>query len=791
MFTNDNLFVLFVATLIVMGIWWLVAMIRKYGCHKNVFASPLAIGAVGLTVAGVLGFIPAYRIGDNAVSNAFLSSVQHTMRLFVVDDSITDLLYNLGGQDVFTHVRLGTYKALLLVIVILAPVTTFTAIMTIFARIWYRVKNRITFSRDKHVFSELNDRSLALARSIRAEWEEYRKDRKNGVENIKAMRRPLIVFADIIDKSEEAHLDLVDNAKKLGAILFRKDLATVKWAWRKNKKISFYLISDDEAEKLRHAKFIMENYDNDACKLYLFTNSYSDPVETEIFMRGYADRTKESGRAENEICDLCKSIEVLIDTKMKASTEPAEENPSAKDEPSLEELLSRLKDRVDEKNRDSVTPLVNSIADAVSKSEWTSALQKLDLSKTLIIDCIRAKRMKISGMRINEIRFLVYQYLYDHGAELFFDAINSKVAEGENKIINTTIVGYGKHGKEFLKALLWYSQLPGYKVNITVMDSDETAESRFKAEFPELKIGEDLSSSEDVRYKISFRHVAFGTNEFVEAITEDLTHKHTHFFVCLGDDNLNVRASQVIQRERGRMSLSDGLSTKITTIIRNVDVKELISSNTVSVIGDFRTYYSVKTFSADNLLVKGGLDEHSVWDKRQAKDKRKDWDQKYSQTVYSFSEYCFNSSIAKSLHRSLRENADQLQLDEKFVSLFKQTKTREKANEYENTFSSIFRASMDADPKPLISDIPTKTLTALEEEISSLMEAKTVGEEDIGVLVKLGELRAIAESEHVRWSAYMRSEGWKHSAKRQNEYKLHTDLVPVSDLACANILNDI
>ena len=760
------------------AIGWIAQIWKKYVKHKkNIILQPLVVIAVGLTFASVIGFIPAYSCGGNAVGNAFLSAVQHTMRLFVVDDSITDVLGNI--TDIFDVFPEYLYKIYLLLLVIITPITTFTAILTVFARIWYNIKNRLCICRETHAFSELNERTLALAKSIVKEWLEGKEQ-----ETRKKTKRPLIVFADIIDKNEEAHLDLVDGAKEMGAILFRRDLTSIRWRWFIKRRITFYFISDDEAEKLRHAKFVMEHYDEENCNFYFFTNSYSESVESELFMKKHADATKNSGNEENAILDVLSVIEATekIGSEINAARikpKDAEEGENEK----LKTLVQEYKASVSKVNASiaSLEEKLNSSTDDVAyleqlkssilNSDWSVAKAQL----TSKLELVRAARVKINGVRINEIRFLVYQYLYDHGAELFREA-------GKDKIVNATILGYGKHGKEFMKALLWYCQLPGYKVNLTVIDSDETAESRFKAEFKGLELDKEFTSSEDMRYRITFRHTAFGTDEFVTEITDNSVSSHSHFFVCFGDDNLNARACQVIQRERGRKGAD--LETKITAIIRNVDVKELIMNDDTEVIGDFDTYYSVKTFSADNKLIESGFAEHSSWDKRMAKEKNRAWDEKYSRTVFNFSDYSFYSSISKGLHRRLRAHPEGLGCEQKYRDVFARISSLADAQIYEAECKTLMTASK-AIPK-----IAKKTLADFEAEIESL-DASGVSAEEIVKLRSLGkDLRLVAEIEHVRWCAYVRTDGWIHNVKRNNSCKMHTDLVPVSALTCEKILQD-
>ncbi len=91
-----------------------------------------------------------------------------------------------------------------------------------------------------------------------------------------------IVFTDVLEKHEEEHYDLVEEAKELGAILFRKDLESIKFTRGESRnpknKLNFYLISEDESEKLRHATSIMKAYPYSHVTLHVFSETDSSKM---------------------------------------------------------------------------------------------------------------------------------------------------------------------------------------------------------------------------------------------------------------------------------------------------------------------------------------------------------------------------------------------------------------------------------------------------------------------------------------------------------------------------------
>jgi hypothetical protein len=90
---------------------------------------------------------------------------------------------------------------------------------------------------------------------------------------------------------------------------------------------------------------------------------------------------------------------------------------------------------------------------------------------------------KIKVRRINHIQSLISRVLYENGTSLFEQA---KQAEDGVKDISAVIVGMGRHGTEMLKALSWYCQMDGYRVEINGFDIKEDTYDKFKAEAPDL-----------------------------------------------------------------------------------------------------------------------------------------------------------------------------------------------------------------------------------------------------------------------------------------------------------------
>ncbi|MBE6553107.1 MAG: hypothetical protein E7666_02065 [Ruminococcaceae bacterium] len=199
---------------------------------------------------------------------AVMLSIQHALRLFAFDGEFIGLLSEmntpLGG---FTLRPL--YIALGATLCLLAPLLTFTVLLSFLKNFTSKARYSFNFFRETHIFSDLNEKSLAMAKSL--------------LRNRKFFsRRPLIVFTDILDKHEEEHYELIAEANLLNAVLFRKDLGSIHFRFRHLpfRKLKFYLISEDDSEKIRHATRIMERFDYRGAELYVF----SDSIECQLLL---------------------------------------------------------------------------------------------------------------------------------------------------------------------------------------------------------------------------------------------------------------------------------------------------------------------------------------------------------------------------------------------------------------------------------------------------------------------------------------------------------------------------
>ncbi len=454
---------------------------------KDKFFTPFRIIFLGTLISGVTLFFPVYYENFEHGSYSFWISVfatlQHTFRLFAIDGEYIGYL-EMVQRFIVDSSTLSKYTFMCTILYFAAPILTFTffilMLKNFIAIIAYR---SVLKCKETHVFSELNDKSVALAKSII----------KNDIgdswwkKNVKLFRKQVIVFADVIADKEEKNSDLIDEAKKLGAILFYKDVESLHIAFKKsNRKIKIYLISENENEKLKQAEYIMKNYDLTGIELYVFSES----TQSQMILR--------------------------------------------------------------DKN---------------------------------------VKNIKV--VRVNDIRTLIYHNLDRFGMRLFNKAFlrynpDEKIKDNSKKnndkksaktynrsTISAVIIGFGRYGKEMLKALSWFCQYPNFDLKIDVFDSDKTAKDYFEFNFPGMNSRSGNPVNGEDNYTINF-HPETNVNSPKFKTVFDSIENPTYIFVCLGSDEDNINAAMNIRRlcQLRGFSIND---VDVETVVYDSNSARLIS----------------------------------------------------------------------------------------------------------------------------------------------------------------------------------------------------------------------
>ena len=203
-------------------------------------------------------------------------------------------------------------------------------------------------------------------------------------------------------------------------------------------------------------------------------------------------------------------------------------------------------------------------------------IKKYDLSEDIVVNFVRMEEA------------FVYNNLLKNS--IFENAIYD--GDNKEKRINAVIVGkMDPRNTEFLKALLHLSQMPGYYLNLTVIDS-ESGRRHLKQIMPE--IGDEGPGDGDAIYHINYiERIDYDTDDFeVEIIKSCLD--FTFAFVNTGDDLMNIRLALLMKAMVTRKGRSSENYT-LQVVIHNEELWETWSDDLckgINPVGSLKEIYN-------------------------------------------------------------------------------------------------------------------------------------------------------------------------------------------------------
>lgn len=444
----------------------------------------------------------------------FLLSVLNSMQMFAIDCDFGMVRESIVHCPDWLDTA---YQAWVATLFVLAPIFTLGFVLSFFKNLSAHLKYLYAYFKDTYIFSELNDKSLVLANDIKS---------KN--------KKVLIVFTDVFEENEESTYELIEKAKKLGAICFKKDILVIDFKKHSSKKaISFFTIGSNEAENLNQSLKLIENYRNRSnTHIYVF----STKIESELLLT------------------------------------------------------------------------------SIDKGE-------------------------IKVRRINEVKSLVNRVLYERGEILFESA---KDVDG-TKLISAVVVGLGRHGTEMVKALSWFGQMNGYKLEINAFDKDPLAKEKFVALAPEL-MSPDYNGvvvDGEAQYKITVHpDTDVQTITFANEIAK--LNNATYVIVALGNDDININTAVNLRMYFERLKIHP----IIQAIVYNSQQKKALEGiknyrgqeYDIEFIGDMESSYT-ESVIIDSELEEDALARHLKWGKEEE--------------FWTY-EYNYRSSMASAIHMKAR-----------------------------------------------------------------------------------------------------------------------------------------
>lgn len=243
----------------------------------------------GVFLSSLTIFIPAYyqvfaQEGMSVVKTILLS-IYSSLRLFLLDGDFDVIISHVQESQISFS---SAYTTLTAVLCIVAPFLTFGVVLSFFKNVFAYLDYWGSFFSEVYVFSDLNPKSMALAKSLK----------ENNSKRV-------IVFTGVDEQNEE-------DVHKLGAIIFRRNILDVDFRFHsKRKSITFFAVSEDQVENLKQALALIEQYrEREKTLLYVFATK----TENELLL-STADKGKIKVRRVNEVRSLISRL--LYDEGMK------------------------------------------------------------------------------------------------------------------------------------------------------------------------------------------------------------------------------------------------------------------------------------------------------------------------------------------------------------------------------------------------------------------------------------------------------------------------------------------
>lgn len=277
---------------------------KKIDSPVNTFESKLVFFTICLTISmWSLQFLSelygafVLATGENNVSEKifvweiFASSFAGTLKSFGADDNFLSGMENIKMllRTVFTANDrvISVYSVVASVMAFCAPITSATIFFEILSNFFPKVKFwflRYCILRKKYYFSELNERSLALAKSI--------------TQSAKFIR-PAIIFTDVYaNKTQEKTTELLTETKRIGAVCLRDDITHLQKRGLGGRK--FFLIDDNEVNNLQTLTNLTDKINHKFIKdseIYLFCQDF---IYADIEKQVRQKMSKEYGYGEDD-----------------------------------------------------------------------------------------------------------------------------------------------------------------------------------------------------------------------------------------------------------------------------------------------------------------------------------------------------------------------------------------------------------------------------------------------------------------------------------------------------------
>lgn len=374
------------------------------------------------------------------------------------------------------------------------------------------------------------------------------------------------------------------------------------------------------------------------------------------------------------------------------------------------------------------------------------------INRKLEIDTGNTRKLK--ARLVSETTQVVFGFLDEHGHELF------DIAKANNNHINVIINGLSEYGTMMFRSLVWFLIMHGYTYEIHCFDPDKDAENKLRLIMPEIFLCAEGKNPHDDSYKYNIKihsGVNFDTIKYAEEI-EGIEHP-TFVFTSLDSDNKNIEVTSLSKRIIDRKNFNEGRKDapcKYVTIIRN-SIESIALGNVIgedcTFLGDRKTVYSSDAVRL-NKTERRGLERHLFYYGYAPEEISRIVDIYYSPIFDNSAIHDVAKTILTRLNNSVSEEAVNSKVQEIDHAI---SKFYGNEYNYKSSIASAIHINTRKKLKIAGADIPKDQRTAAQTDI-------------------------LCRTEHFRWSAYVRSDGFVYADGKSTDLKIHSDLIPYDEL---------
>lgn len=717
--------------------------------------------------------LPLYA-ADNELGRfqTVISSFSSALQEFTIDLGAEEIMKKASGNP-----PLQLYLA---VFIIFSPVLTIGALLSLLKDIFASFRIRLLkhfSSMNIYVFSELSPESAALAESVREEeikmLKEYHKSKNGGIEKkipawligLYLKQHMLLIFTDVHVSEEESITELVEQVSKLGALTMKKDITALKLFCNVKTKEKrgtvfgrrvFFIIGRDETENLEQTIKLNDScreYTN--CSLFLFSSHPTAGYILDTLDKGEYTVSRQTRLAVNE--DY---------TKFLASPENAK-----------------------------------------------SMYGRGDCYYFRRVDSI--DRLAVSTLRDDTL----IKPLFRHAAA--------------ERTISLVIAGLGQYGMAFLKNALWMYQIHGYRLCIHIIDAadKDTIHKRISGVMPDIALLKtDLSTPGRFCYRMDtkgdcqfeirvYSSVDSNTSELNDLFNEKESATERGLFsnvqlvlVALGEDERNIELAVKFRRLFDRLNSVDENSVKkhsdelpiICSIVFDNKTADNLSCNQSR--GGIVNYKDIPY----HIRFIGHMSQHFNYS-----DLKKMMEQEAEAVWRHFEWISHQKKLRESYHTLPEGEADERkaeilsafrsEMDQYFDEENKIRKEKGKSPIVPSEWT-VSDLEKDQNPEGIMKEILKYTSyeyfrdSSMARQIHQQMLSDYFNEyfdsfdsasrhRDI-MVCNCGRCLARMLTEHARWNAYMRVNGFSYSEVRRDRAKCHSNIKPWYELSAVEKYKD-